>query len=102
VIQQGFATNEPYYYQNELAAWSKPVDFFLIHWLGYEIYPGMLSMPSERVAAESDCLSLLVPVIQQAWVDFFADPEPAIASVDSAIRAYDTFWQVSPELSRAA
>ncbi|MPY94519.1 MAG: ABC transporter substrate-binding protein [Acidimicrobiia bacterium] len=102
VIQQGFATNEPYYYEHELAAWAKPVEFFLVHWLGYETYPGMLSMTSDRVAEESACLELLVPVLQRAWVDFFADPEPAIAAIDATNVTFDTFWDVSPALSRAA
>lgn len=92
VIQQGFATNEPYYYENELEAWAKPVEFFLIHWLGYENYPAMLSLPTSELAGRSDCLQLLVPTLQQAWVDFFADPEPAIAAIDQANATYDTFW----------
>ena len=30
-MQQGFATNEVYKYENDIPEWMKPVDFLLIH-----------------------------------------------------------------------
>ena len=38
VAQQGFASAEPYIYQNEIPQWGKPVKFQLIHDTGYPIY----------------------------------------------------------------
>ncbi len=102
VLQQGFATNEPFFYSQELPGWSRPVEFFLIHWLGYENYPQVLSLPTERLDSQRDCLELLVPVMQQATVDFFADPDPALQAIVDANTAYDTFWTVTPALNQAA
>ena len=40
ILQQGFATAEPYIYENEIAEWGKPVGFQLLSEVGYTIYPG--------------------------------------------------------------
>lgn len=102
VIQQGFATNEVYFYENELDEWGKEVDFFLIHWFGYENYPSALSIQTDRLEEEEACLELFVPIVQQGWVDYFANPEPIAETIVSVNETYDTFWQVSKELSLAA
>ena len=56
VAQQGFASAEPYIYENEVKEWGKPVDFQLIHDAGYPIYAESMSVraadksPSSRPA----------------------------------------------------
>ena len=102
VIQQGFATNEVYTYENDLEGWRKRVDFFLIHWFGYENYPAMLTIRADRLAAERPCLERLVPVLQQAWVDFLTGPDEVSATVVDVVAAYDTFWQLSTGLNADA
>ncbi len=102
VIQQGFASNEVFTYEEGMAEWQRPVDFFLIHWLGYESYPETLAMQTAKVDRERDCLRLLVPVMQQAWVDFFVDPAPVGDAVVATLNTYDTFFKVSPELNDRA
>ena len=73
--QQGFASAEPYIYENEVAAWGKPVDYQLIHDAGYPIYAvrGRRCAPATS-RSSAPCLKKLVPVLQQAEVDYFADP----------------------------
>ena len=44
VAQQGFASAEPYIYQNEITEWGKPVKFQLIHDTGYPIYSQAISV----------------------------------------------------------
>jgi hypothetical protein len=102
VIQQGFATNEVYTYENELGGWRRPIDFFLIHWLGYENYPAMLSVRSDRLAQSSACLKLLVPVLQRAWVDFLTEPNQVSAAIVSIDDTYNTFFKVSKALNDEA
>lgn len=102
VIQQGFATNEVYTYENELAGWKKTVDFFLIHWLGYENYPAMMSVRSDRLSQSSACLKLLVPVLQRAWVDFFADAREVSDTIVDINNTYNTFFKVSKALNEDA
>ncbi|ARJ05903.1 nitrate ABC transporter substrate-binding protein [Cnuibacter physcomitrellae] len=93
--QQGFASAEPYIYQNEVSSWGKPVKYTLINDLGYPIYYGAVSVRADKVDQYSDCLKALVPVMQQAEVDYYADPQPAIDLILQLVQDYDTGWVYS-------
>ena len=90
--QQGFATVEPYVYQNEIKEWGKPVDYQLIADTGYPLYAVALSVRSDDVSKQSACLKKLVPVVQQSTADFFADPTAANALIVKAVEEYNTGW----------
>ncbi len=95
IAQQGFASAEPYIYKNEITEWGKPVDYQLINDAGYPKYAAVLSVIPENVDTYSDCLTALVPVLQQASVDFFANPQPTIDLILELVDAYDTGWVYS-------
>lgn len=95
IAQQGFASAEPYIYENEVTEWGKPVGYELINDAGYPKYAAVMSVIPENVTEYSDCLTALVPVLQQATVDFFADPQPTIDLVLELVEAYDTGWVYS-------
>ena len=42
--------------------------------------------------AQADCLKKLIPVVQQATVDYFADPTTANALVVEAVEKFNTGW----------
>src|SRR5215207_27833 len=44
VAQAGFATSEPYIYENEVRQWNKPVKYALVNEAGYPFYPQALSI----------------------------------------------------------
>lgn len=92
IAQQGFASAEPYIYENEIPEWGKPVSYQLINDAGYPKYAAMMSVIPENIEAYRDCLTELVPVLQQATVDFFADPQPTIDLILELVDAYDTGW----------
>ncbi len=102
IIQQGFATNEVFTYENLVEGWRKPVDFFLIHWFGYENYPAMLSVPTAKLAERASCLQALVPELQRAWVDFLNDPEATSGALVEISDTYDTFFKISAGLNERA
>ncbi|GAA1804542.1 nitrate ABC transporter substrate-binding protein [Luedemannella flava] len=81
VIQQGYASNEPYRWEHDVAEWKKPVKSLLIHDSGYTIYPQGLAVRSDEFAANSACLKKLVPMIQQAQVDYMKDPTATNATL---------------------
>lgn len=93
--QQGFASAEPYIYENEVAAWGKPVAFQLIHDAGWKIYAGAMSVRTDRLQKLTPCLKKLVPVMQQAEVDFYADPAATIKLILELVKEYDTGWVYS-------
>jgi len=90
--QQGFATVEPWVYENAIPEWGRPLDYQLVADTGYPIYAVALAARSADIADKADCLAKLVPVIQQASVDYFADPAAANALIVSAVEQYDNGW----------
>ena len=102
LVQQGFATNEPYRYENEIAGWLKPVNFLLIHDSGHDIYQSALSVKPETIEKGSDCLKLLVPMFQQALVDYMENPGPINVRLDEIVTELDSFWTSSVEGHNAA
>ncbi|MBP2437287.1 ABC transporter substrate-binding protein [Microbacterium amylolyticum] len=97
--QQGFASAEPYIYENEVAEWGKPVSYALIDSAGWNIYGSALSVRADRLEEMSPCLEQMVPILQQAEVDFFDDPSSTIDLILELVDAYDTGWTYSQEIA---
>jgi hypothetical protein len=93
--QQGFASAEPYIYENEVESWNKPVAFQLINDAGWTAYAGALSVRSADFDDLSACLADITPVFQQATVDFFDEPSTAVATILDLVEQYDTGWVYS-------
>ena len=100
LVQQGFASAEPYQYQNEFEDWGKPVDFMLIHDSGLEMYPQLLASKPDIIEGYRDCWELFVPMVQQAQVDYAADPAATNAQIVEIVAALDSFWQYSPGVAQ--
>lgn len=90
--QQGFATAEPYIYEHEVAAWDKKVAFQTINDAGYPIYPEALSVRTGDLKKLTPCLKKLVPVLQQADVDYFASPATANKLIVDLVTQYNNGW----------
>jgi hypothetical protein len=71
IAQQGFASAEPYIYENEVDEWGKKVAYQLINDAGYPKYAASVSLRPDDVETYSECLTALVPVLQQAEVDYY-------------------------------
>ncbi|PZU40366.1 MAG: hypothetical protein DI573_04395 [Microbacterium sp.] len=95
ILQQGFATAEPYIYENEIAEWGKPVGFQLLSDIGYSIYPEPLAVRPEALEEYGDCLAKLVPIMQQSQIDFLEDPADTIDLIVDLVEQYDTGWTYS-------
>jgi hypothetical protein len=102
LVQQGFATNEVFRYENEVEEWMKPVEFLLIHDTGFDIYQSALSVKPETITESAECLAGLVPIFQQAQVDYVTDPEPMNEKLVEIVTTLDTFWTLTPELNADA
>ncbi|MFF2084478.1 ABC transporter substrate-binding protein [Nocardia sp. NPDC058176] len=90
--QQGFASAEPYLYEQEIAQWKKPVAYQLLHDAGFPVYKSALAVRSGELEANASCFERLVPVMQQAAVDYFADPAATNEVILEAVEKYDTGW----------
>ncbi|QNG21420.1 ABC transporter substrate-binding protein [Rhodococcus triatomae] len=90
--QQGFASSEPYVYENEVEGWKKPVAYELVHDAGFPTYKSTISVRSDRLDETSACLEKLVPVIQRSIVGYLESPDHANTIIVDSVAAYDTGW----------
>ncbi|MBA8990978.1 hypothetical protein FHW23_002243 [Curtobacterium pusillum] len=90
--QQGFATAEPYIYENQVAAWGKKVDYKLISSTGWNPYPETMSVRTGDLQKLSPCLKKLVPVMQQADVDYLASPSATNDLITQLVKQYNNGW----------
>lgn len=95
ILQQGFATAEPYIYKNEISQWGKDVGYQLLSELGYNIYPEPLAVRKADVTDKADCLKKLVPIMQQSQIDFLNAPKHGNAVILDLVEKYDTGWTYS-------
>ena len=97
LVQQGFATSEPYRYENDIEGWMKPVEFKLIHESGHEIYQSAVSVKPETLTDPDlrACVEAVVPIMQADIVDYMNDPDALNVRLDEIVKALDSFWQSS-------
>ncbi len=99
IAQQGFASAEPYSYQNDIKDWAKPVAYQLLNDAGFNDYSQTLSIrPSDKTKL-APCLKKIVPVFQQAAIDYTNSPAKANAIILDAVKQYNTFWTYSQGLA---
>lgn len=85
IAVQGFATSEPWKWQNEVKACGKPLTYQLVSDSGYPNYRNLLAVRTGDRQRLDGCLRRLVPMFQQATVEFMAKPGPAIGTILSII-----------------
>jgi hypothetical protein len=91
IVQQGFLTNEPFAYENELPAWDKKVAWLLVADAGYPVYPETLTIRPDHERANAACLKRLVPIIQRSAVGYLADPSATNALIVRLTQDYDAY-----------
>ena len=93
--QQGFGTAEPYIYKNEVKAWGKDVKFQLIYDTGYPVYPEAMAVRTADLEKNAACLKKLVPVLQQADVDYIKSPDTTNQLIVDLVTKYNNGWVYS-------
>jgi len=91
---QGFATSEPYKYAN-LESGAITTGYQLIHDAGWNSYAQNLAIRKDRLEELRPCLEKIVPIFQQAQIDYIADPTRANAIILSTVATYDSWWTQS-------
>lgn len=100
--QQGFGTSEPYFYKNVLKDWMKDVSYQYIHDAGWTAYAQSLGGTPTNITKYDTCLTALVPVIQQAALDYVAAPDTANAIILDAVTQYNNGWVYDAGQAKAA
>jgi hypothetical protein len=92
VVQQGFITAEPWQYEHTVKQWAKPVSTLSIEDSGYPNYGETLAVRKADLAKDTPCLKKLIPIIQQAQVDYAKDPTVANGIIVKAVTEYNNGW----------
>ena len=100
--QQGFGTSEPYFYKNVLKDWMKDVGYQYIHDAGWTAYAQSLGGTPANITKYDSCLAALVPVIQQAALDYLAAPDATNALILEAVNQYNNGWVYDAGQAKAA
>jgi hypothetical protein len=96
----GFATSEPYIFKNELGnGKSYDTDLQLVNDTGYPMYGEALSIRTADKDKLAPCLKKLVPILQQATVDFITNPAATNDLVIKAVKTINDFWTYSPGMA---
>lgn len=93
IAQSGFATHDPFLYEEEVSQWDRPIRYELVSKAGYENYGSPLAIRRGDKHNLTPCLRRLIPIVQQAQVDMMADPDATIATV---VRLADAFKASTP------
>ena len=101
IAHQGFATSEPFRYAN-LESGSIETAYQLVHDAGWISYPQNLAINKLRLETLRPCLAKLVPMMQQAQIDFVASPDRTVATILDVVEQFDTTWSQSAELANYA
>jgi hypothetical protein len=89
---QGFATAEPYIWSHDVRTWDKPLTYQLIADAGFNFYQQALAVRKSQLGPLTSCLKKLVPIMQQAIVDYMTNPEPVIKLILNLVTAYNNGW----------
>ena len=100
--QQGFGTSEPYSYKNDIKEWAKDIAYQYVHDAGWTAYAQSLGGTPANIEKYDSCLKALVPVIQQAAVDYLAAPDTANAVILDAVAKYNNGWSYTKGQGDAA
>ena len=95
IAQQGFATAEPFIYENEISSWGKPVAYQLVSEVGYTIYPEPRAVGTAALEEYRPCRGQNVPMLQQTQIDYLEDPASTNALIVELVEKYNTGWVYS-------
>ena len=102
IAQQGFASAEPYNYENVFTEWGKPVKFQLVHDAGWQTYAAPLAVLDSKKDDLAGCMAAFAPVVQQAVVDYVADPTATNVLIVDAVNEFNDFWVYDAALGAAS
>jgi hypothetical protein len=99
LVQQGFITAEPWQYEHQVKPWMKPVKTLSIQDAGYPNYGETLAVRKADLEKDTPCLEKLVPILQQAQVDYAKDPARANELIAQIVPKYNTGWVYPKDLA---
>ena len=95
LLQQAFVTETPYRLKNEIKEYGRDVGVLLVSKSGYDPYLSSLAVKKGKLNELSGCLARLVPIVQQAQIDFLKNPTATNKVMVDVVTKMKTFWTLS-------
>ena len=89
---QGFVTAEPYQYAH-LDTGAIKVAAQLISDTGWQPYPQAIAIRQDKLEPNRACLEKLIPIMQQAQIDYLKDHAAADQVIIDTNNTYASFWE---------
>lgn len=99
IVMQGYVTQEPWRLKHEFTEYGRDVGFLRLDDAGYNIYPSAWAGRPDTVERNRDCLSQLVPAMQQAQVDYMKSPDAVNNAISQYLEDIGQYFQISPEFA---
>jgi hypothetical protein len=99
IVQQGFATAEPWLYERAYP-YHKPVEFALLADSGYDAYSQTLAIRSADKDKLAPCLRKLVPLVQRSIAEYITKPQRTNQLIVDLVQAYHNGWVYPLELAK--
>jgi len=98
LLQQAFVTETPYRLKSEIKEYGRAVGSILVSQSGYDPYLSSLSVKKSKLAELTPCLRKLVPIVQQAQVDYIKHPTATNKAMVDVVTGMKSFWTLSMPL----
>jgi hypothetical protein len=98
LLQQAFVTETPYRLQHEIKEYGRRVGVILVSKSGYDPYLSSLSVKKSKLAELTPCLKKLVPIVQQAQVDYIHHATATNKVMVDVVTGMKSFWTLSMPL----
>ena len=95
LLQQAFITETPYRLKHEIKQYGRDVGSLLVSKSGYDPYLSSLAVKKSRLTELTPCLTRLVPIVQQAQIDYLKNPRPTNQVMVDVVTRMKTFWTLS-------
>jgi hypothetical protein len=99
IVQQGFATAEPWLYERAYP-YHKQVEFALLADSGYDAYSQTLAIRSADKDKLAPCLRKLVPLVQRSIAEYITKPQRTNQLIVDLVQAYHNGWVYPLELAK--
>lgn len=98
VVSQGFATAEPWLYEN-VYRYPNPIGFTLLADTGYNAYSQTLAVRTGDKEKLAPCLQRLVPLVQRSIAQYATQPERTNRLIVDLVKRYNNGWSYPAPLA---
>jgi hypothetical protein len=99
LLQSGFVTNDVFRYEHVIPQIKKPMGYLMVNDAGYSVYSSAVAVKPAAVTTQAACLKAIVPMMQQAQIDYLKSPASTNAVILKVNAALKSPWVISADVN---